>query len=730
MQLLECIANKPGLLDNKKLEFNGGITIIYGQNESGKTLIAKAIADTLWGEFSGNFALNSNAWDDLYLEVIFTNFSNKYRFIKNKKESFLINYTNIEDGNNAREKVIIMDNPWRSGGQIVDSTMFIKLFNETNDSETTRLFNKVNLDTFLDLSFVPEPAEIMKNGLLRYNALQKFLVHDNSNFYSLHEDITDLYSNNKVDGNYNNSILNEIIKAEGELRNINKRLDIFNIDTNKSQRIIKEKKRLELELSTQTDTLKDIRKQKLKLLDIQKNFKLLNEIKNRIENKNKEKEKEQERYNIYLEKEEELKNQYPQFFNFKESNIRNLKKIQETYREVRDVYEEIGNFHSASKEKKNKFKNIILGINFFSIIIMAFLFSINYIFPIPVLNEYKILFILGLLTLSISSSLLFLLYSILNLKSGELKEIMKKKYNVEKKLEATLKKNSITFNEYKLEAIYEYLVKYFEEYGEYSINRSELLDMKESFKGANYIRSIDIELEELKAKGNSIKLEIDRDFETFMSDNMIKYDLDIINRLIYTKNLEIKDLKTGIRQNNEILSLIEKETNMNDETEDVKFLVEEKNNLNLTLERLNFIKTSISFIDDIIKEAILKREDKQISRLVKKTCEIFHYLTDSQYIDTLNENTLRQILKENLHKEDLHTSVMHMLLLSIKFAITDSFNDLEINLPLIIDEPFQQMDDQRTVRFRQILEDISSKRQVIIFTHNSKYKDWGTFIEL
>ena len=47
MQIQKCITSKPGLFENKTLVFNDHVSIVYGKNDSGKSLIARAIMDTL-----------------------------------------------------------------------------------------------------------------------------------------------------------------------------------------------------------------------------------------------------------------------------------------------------------------------------------------------------------------------------------------------------------------------------------------------------------------------------------------------------------------------------------------------------------------------------------------------------------------------------------------------------------------------------------------------------------
>jgi uncharacterized protein YhaN len=208
-------------------------------------------------------------------------------------------------------------------------------------------------------------------------------------------------------------------------------------------------------------------------------------------------------------------------------------------------------------------------------------------------------------------------------------------------------------------------------------------------------------------------------------------DTEEINKLIQSRNQKIKELKDGIIQATKIIRQTDDEINRcSVHVDEIKTLNEEKKIVNNTVKRLNSYKISFEYVLSLLKEAMSKREDKLLAELSKTTCEYFHYLTDNQYVDSITNDTIKKIIKGESLNEKLNMSILHILYLSIKFAITDTFDDLEINLPMIIDEPFQQMDDERIKRFKKILENISSKRQVVIFTHNSKIKDWGLFVEL
>ncbi len=258
------------------------------------------------------------------------------------------------------------------------------------------------------------------------------------------------------------------------------------------------------------------------------------------------------------------------------------------------------------------------------------------------------------------------------------------------------------------------------------VGRFDLLGMH-----ANFITLIDKEIEELKRNEKIIKLEIDKDIVSFGNDSPIELDIEKVNALILSKNQKIKDLKDNIGQTNSIILQVEEEIrHASRHTAELAALDKEINSIREVLKKLYNFKITIEYIANLLKEAIERREAKQMAELVNKVYEIFHFLTGQQYRNMINEDVIRKVIKGELPNEEMNMSVLHTLLLSLKFAITGIFSELDIDLPLIIDEPFSQMDNQRIDRFKKILDETAAKRQVIIFTHDSKYKDWGTFIEL
>ena len=122
-----------------------------------------------------------------------------------------------------------------------------------------------------------------------------------------------------------------------------------------------------------------------------------------------------------------------------------------------------------------------------------------------------------------------------------------------------------------------------------------------------------------------------------------------------------------------------------------------------------------------------RSEEKQLRKLLDGTLDKFNHLTGNQYITKIDDAMLMRLITDNRMSEEMTPPVVHALLLSLKFTLSDFLINGEAAIPLLIDEPFQFMDDERCNRFRDLVSYISNKRQVIIFTHHSNKRNWGNY---
>lgn len=80
-------------------------------------------------------------------------------------------------------------------------------------------------------------------------------------------------------------------------------------------------------------------------------------------------------------------------------------------------------------------------------------------------------------------------------------------------------------------------------------------------------------------------------------------------------------------------------------------------------------------------------------------------------------------------EENLSKGTIDQFYLIARFALLDILNKGVKSL-VLLDDPFLGFDAGRKARVREILADMASAFQIIIFTHSSEYDDWGKVVEI
>ncbi len=584
-----------------------------------------------------------------------------------------------------------------------------------------------NMDSVIALSFLPPPVDLDKEEVLNYDSFKHLFLDDTSRFYSMNNQIMDIFGHERFSHRFNNLIFNDILKAEGQIRELEKMIQMIDIQNSKFEKLKRERQLIDDEISELSDELSKQRNRKSVMTNVLKNLNRremlvqnIDKIKMEIDSANEKREQ-----TATLKK--EIEESYPQFRNFNETKRQNLKKIHRCYREIRDNNEKIEQFLTKIKNKRRKLKNFVISIFLSSAI--ATLLSANNIL-IKISQSKRFILVTGFLALTALSILILMVLYILSKKSREMDRLLKEKESIEEKLRKILLENNITLNDFKLESLYEFLLQYFEEFGEFTEKQLELFRLREQLEDSSYIKNLKKDLNEQEIEKKEIEEVINTDLQSIDGDN-IEREKAAINRIVININNEIKMLKEKIKnKKNVLLQVLDEVQQHIDKHEERLHLIEKKNKLNNNLNRLNIHTDSMNYILTIFSEAIERREGKQLEKLIDATIKNFNFLTNNQYISITDKNTIRNFIKENKTVEKFNPATTHLLLLSVKIAITDFLIDSRTNFPLIIDDPFIFMDDIRAEKLRTILHDISKFRQIIIFTHNSNYRDWGGYIEL
>ena len=211
----------------------------------------------------------------------------------------------------------------------------------------------------------------------------------------------------------------------------------------------------------------------------------------------------------------------------------------------------------------------------------------------------------------------------------------------------------------------------------------------------------------------------------------IENETSKIEDLIRNIDMEVAIIREKIETKERILQQIDNEfVQTSGNSGAMNALIEEKNGIDRILKKWKVNRNSMQFITRKLTRAVERSEEKQLRKLLDGTLEKFNHLTGNQYITKIDDAVVLQMVTRNRVSEDITPPVIHALLMSLKFSLSDFIISGSTTIPLLIDEPFQFMDDERCNRFRDLVSYISKKRQVIIFTHQSDKRNWGNFIEL
>ena len=184
VQFIKCIVYKHGLFDNRVLDFSDRLTVVYGRNGSGKSLLARSMVDAVWGKFNGGRLLGGEVWNTLYMDILFSISDNGwYRICNTSDSSYRIHHVR-----NNREKLIYsetkMDTPGSAFRDAVGATPEGRVFLE--------FINRIDGNGFMHSSFIPSSTDLAGGPIVDYTALKRILLNDRSNFYRSEEHTSEL----------------------------------------------------------------------------------------------------------------------------------------------------------------------------------------------------------------------------------------------------------------------------------------------------------------------------------------------------------------------------------------------------------------------------------------------------------------------------------------------------------------------------------------------------------
>ncbi len=701
--------SRPGLFENTTLEFSPGVNLVFGKNGSGKSLLARAMIDCLWNAPTAIPILSEKTWDSLYCDIIFSIQSEKqFKAVKNKKSETAF-YT-IDEGMS-----VLLSTP-SSGTEGMQEQRA-----EANQ-EINWLLNRISGETMLESSFLPSPSDIGPKNTVIFSVIKNLLLSDTSGYYSLYNKL--ILKKEKTDPN--KGLAQKISKQELKLKEIIKNIKIIDIQNSRKEKLISEKKNVQKEIDEMSRSLKSSQDRKEKLIEIRKNFEKIEKLNEELKKIKNEVDAEQEKISEISRMKKEITEKFPEFNGLEIENGEELDHLQEIFIEVRNVNEKIDSFYNKKDRLKKITRKIALTIStVFFTLLGALIYTGSITLPEATNIIGASIGAMAVLSLAIIS------YPYIISGAKTIEALKENKRILGLKMKEYADKIQIHHAKYSLGELYEFLLQYFEDYIEYSDRNREIIDLNLSLKDKAYLDKIQTKLKELKYEEESIKKIITSTSSFLGLDKTKETNFNSLDDLIDDTESKITSTMESINAKGKILSQIDDEIAQNpDNTQGLEKLLAEKKELESVLDRLYSKQNAMSYFVDLLSNTIARSEEKQLKKLVNLAYERFNLLTENQYISQVDEKQLETFFSDEINTDEFNPNLIHFIMLSLKLSLTDFLAASGLNLPLILDDPFLFMDDEKIKNLKELILDISEKRQVIIFTHKKDTADWGNYLEL
>ena len=164
---------------------------------------------------------------------------------------------------------------------------------------------------------------------------------------------------------------------------------------------------------------------------------------------------------------------------------------------------------------------------------------------------------------------------------------------------------------------------------------------------------------------------------------------------------------------------------------DPESIREERDDLSTRVEHLEIMRDGYRLAVDTLRESVELFQKSHRQNIQEEISRIFSRLTNRRYgavrLDSDFEITLEDPQGMPVQKEAISSGARDQLYLSVRMALARSLSE-QVCLPFLLDDPLASFDRERLLTARKILEDLSREHQVIIFTHNRLFQDWGSLV--
>jgi len=149
------------------------------------------------------------------------------------------------------------------------------------------------------------------------------------------------------------------------------------------------------------------------------------------------------------------------------------------------------------------------------------------------------------------------------------------------------------------------------------------------------------------------------------------------------------------------------------------------------LDQLALKRDALKCAVDVMAEAITEYRKDYLPRLEREICDQFSAIVGNRYSRIYFDKSLEPRLdgrdRTDITPAELSVGTRDQLYLAMRLAFARQMSGNE-TLPLILDDPFGNFDEQRLAAVRQLLESTSTQQQIILFTHDRRLVSWGELV--
>jgi uncharacterized protein YhaN len=280
-------------------------------------------------------------------------------------------------------------------------------------------------------------------------------------------------------------------------------------------------------------------------------------------------------------------------------------------------------------------------------------------------------------------------------------------------------------------------------------NKNEFID-----KFSDYVRLCEEEKSIAKSISDLVMAELDaNELKTQEKDNIRKIEskkTELLNDLSIEKNsLKKYNLINFTQQDFDNLPLLEKEveglkekrTELQASIRTTVSLVESPDDIKEKLDALEEKKKSLSIkieehelANKFLEIAESEVHHKFTPAIEKNSKTILKEITNDRYSELkLEEDTLNVKIKVPETKEFVDVTYLSQgakdqLYFTLRTVMSDLLS-AEANLPLILDDPFHNFDDNRLIKTIEILKQIGKSKQIILISHRPYHKSFKSLSE-